>query len=59
MSSDSDAIARRFIGSIPTGVLPGELMTDDFTAWTTSSVEMPGERLKAAAGVIGNRPKGH
>jgi hypothetical protein len=40
-------------------VLPGELMTDDFTAWTTSSVEMPGERLKAAAGVIGNRPKGH
>jgi hypothetical protein len=38
MSSNSHAIARRFIGSIPTGAL----------------------RLRgAAAGVIGNRLKGH
>jgi ketosteroid isomerase-like protein len=52
MSDNSHAIARRFIESIPTGALPGELMTDDFTAWTTSSGEMPGERLKAGVGLL-------
>ena len=52
MGHDYHAIARTFIESIPSGKLRTDLIGDGFTAWSTGSGEMPGDRLAGGVAVL-------
>lgn len=47
-------IAQSFIAALPTGAFPDEILSESFTAWTTTSGEMPGDRYRDAISKLSN-----
>lgn len=52
MASDNAAVARAFLESIPTGKIPAELTTEDFSGWTTGSGDLPGDKFRGGVGLL-------
>jgi uncharacterized protein len=52
MSNTNNAIARRFLDDLAKGHLTDELLTSEFTGWTTGSGAMPGEAFRKGVGLL-------
>jgi ketosteroid isomerase-like protein len=52
MTRSNRQIAEAFFAALSAGSLPDDLVTEDLTAWTTTSGSMPGERYRGGVKLL-------
>lgn len=52
MANDNSDTARAFLEALPRGKLTSDLLTEDFTAWTTSSGQMSSDKFRGGTEML-------